>query len=221
MTQATPAPQPAAPQPAAQPPEGGTYQLPQRQAPTFQPGANPFLQPGAPPMPGGPPGGGRDALQQAILTALGTPSRYDADAVQQSFSRLSADIDDDYDARNRDAAVDLARRGVSDSTIAGDRYRDSNLARRTAKQGLASELLDRQAQTYGSDRSAAIADALGYGQYTRAGSQQDFDNNIRSEAFDREGDQAEFGASLQSAQFNAQQDQAYQQWLMAVLGLGG
>jgi hypothetical protein len=97
-----------------------------------------------------------------VLATLGSPSTYTAPDVLRSYGRLSQDIDDSYAQQETALREEMARRGLADSSIQGGRLQDLNVAKRSAREELATQLLDRQAQTGAQDRLAAITAALGY-----------------------------------------------------------
>jgi hypothetical protein len=146
-------------------------------------------------------------IQQAIMAALGNPSRYDANVVKDSYGYLSGAIDDDYNARDERLKESMASRGlgaVGDGSIYGSNQINQNLARRSAKQNLASELLREQANTYGQDRASALAGAMGWGGQQFGQALQGFNANQGANAqnFGQDMDRAGFGLTAQGQNYN-------------------
>lgn len=140
------------------------------------------------------------ATEQAVMSALGNPSRYDAGVVKDSFGYLGGAIDDQYNQLDNQLRASLAERGMGaagDSTIGTSNQINQNLARRTAKQNLASELLREQANTYGSDRAQAIAAAMGYGG-------QKFGQNLQANEsnFGQDLSRGNFGLNAENQRYN-------------------
>lgn len=98
-------------------------------------------------------------VQQAIQQLLANPSSYNTDAVMGTYNRLAGQIDDEFDQRNVGINEEMARRGIFDSTIAGGRLGDSNLARRSAQVELGDRLAQQQAEKI--DEARARAAQLG------------------------------------------------------------
>ena len=100
--------------------------------------------------------------QGAVSQQLANPSGYGSEAVQNSYNRLSQNIDDQYTQQERATNEQLAKRGLYDSTKAVGALSDLNVGKRSAKTELAGQLLDKQAQSASADRANAIAQAMGY-----------------------------------------------------------
>jgi hypothetical protein len=137
-------------------------------------------------------------LEQALMGQLQNPSSFNQDAVQQMFNRLSGQIDDEYTQKDRLLGEDMARRGLSESSIRGGRMADLNVQKRSAKTELGDRLLERMAQTGSADRQAAISQAMGYDanqfgqglqgyQANLGANQQNFQQDLMARAF--QGDQ--------------------------------
>lgn len=174
-------------------------------------------------------------IQQKLMEALGNPSRYDANVVKDSFGYLSGAIDDDYNARDQGLKESIASRGlgaVGDGTIGASDQRFQNLQRRSAKQNLASELLREQANTYGSDRSSALNDAMGYGNNRFNNKLGAFNANLGAQGqYFNQGQQAanqlmnygqnQFQNQYQTSLMNQNQQNQQMEYLMKMLGYGG
>lgn len=99
-------------------------------------------------------------LNHAIMGALQSPSAYGTPQVMDSYNRLGQSIDDEYTQRERATDEQFAKRGLYDSTAAAGAMHDLNVGRRTAKETLAAQLADQQAQDYAQARQGAISQAL-------------------------------------------------------------
>lgn len=192
-------------------------------AATFVPGANPFTpadtyQPGQF-------SGKSDTTKQldpailkSVMDLLQNPSGYTTDAATSTFNRLGGSIDDQYNLSNQGINEDMARRGLSVSTIGAGRLADSNVARKSAKEDLAGRILTDQASTLGADRARAIATASGmsddefnrllseYQQNTAAG-QQGFANKVTATGVNEGLATDKFNADQTGRAFNASEDQ--------------
>lgn len=154
--------------------------------------------------------------EQSVLDALDNPSAYNSDVVRNTFGLLAGEVDDDYNARDQALTASAARRGlggVGDSTVISNDARFQNLQRRSAKEGIATNLLDKQATVFGQDRAAAIAQALGFGgqQYGQARdtystnrdtNQQNFGQDMTRRSFGADENARKFGLDLDAARFN-------------------
>lgn len=146
-----------------------------------------------------------NALLSQVMASLGAPSSYGSDAVQQTFGRLSGQIDDDFTQRERLLEEDMARRGLADSSIRGGRLQDLNVGRRSARTELADRLIEQQAQTQSSDTARAIAQAMGLQgqQFGQAATASGINQNITAGNFARDLAARQFGAGEEGAALNA------------------
>lgn len=164
------------------------------------------------------PSGGalQPALEQQLLAGLQNPSAYNSDVVKGTYDMLNQQLLKGYDVQRQQLNEEMARRGLSASSVAGGRLGDlaSNQAR--AQSDLAQGLLTQQAQTYGSDRASALNAALGYGgqqfQQGLAGFQanlgargQNFQQDLAARAFAGDQQAQQVLNSLQRGQFGLQQ----------------
>jgi hypothetical protein len=108
-------------------------------------------------------GNPQNALSQSITQALQNPSAYGAPQVQQTFDMLNQQLGQGYDYQRKQLNEELAGRGLSESTIAGQRYSDLATEQSRAQANLATQLATQAAQTYGQDRTAAQQSGLSYG----------------------------------------------------------
>lgn len=151
--------------------------------------------------------------EAAILKYLQNPNPYGAQDVKDQYSYLGGQIDDQYDQNNQDIGEAMARRGLGYSTMYGGKLQDSNLARRTAKEGLATDLAHNFAQNYGSSQQAA----LGLGNQIGTQSQ----NNAQSWLSQLMGyGQQGFNNDLATNALNQGAQNSYQDFILRLLGLG-
>lgn len=177
----------------AQPPQAPQPQQPQTFA---QMQANGQARPN-PPAPPPQPSPVQGQLQGAVSQALTAPSRYDLDAVKQVRTALQGDLQQQYGAQQKSLNEELARRGLSESTIAGQRYSDLASEQARSMSNLDAQLLRDFASTEAADRTSAL------------GSGQNFLNSENATDLANR----QFGES--SRQFDLQQQ------LAQALGLGG
>jgi hypothetical protein len=192
-------------------------------AATFVPGANPFT-PGDTYQPGQFAGKSDTtktldpAILKNVMELLQNPSGYTTDVAKSTYDRLGGAIDDQYNVDNQHINEDMARRGLSVSTIGAGRLSDSNVARKSAKEDLAGRILSDQASTLGADRARAIATASGmsddefnrllteYQQNTAAG-QTGFANKLASGQFNEGLATDTYNADEAGRAFNSKEDQ--------------
>ena len=127
--------------------------------------------------------------------ALNDPGGYSFGEVEKLYSRLGQDIDDQFTTADQRLREEMASRGIADSTIFGGRSQDLNVAKRSAKQDLLSDLGTQQAQALFGQQTGWLDRLMGYGQ----------------NAFNNDMTQAEFNRLLQSDQ---------DRMMLALLGVG-
>ncbi len=145
------------------------------------------------------------AITQALMGGFaGNP--YLSNAIQSMFGRMSGQIDDAYDERDRQLQTELARTGILDSTFGKSKQRGLNVDRRTAKIDLGDRLLENMGTSMSSERRGNISDALSFLglQDNRFRDARDFDFNKSLAIDDRE----------------FRNSQAWQQFLAQLLGYG-
>jgi hypothetical protein len=98
-----------------------------------------------------------------VNQALANPSAYGSKQVQDTYNMLNTQLGQDYDYQRKQLNAELASRGLTDSTIAGNRYSDLATEQARAQSNLATQLATQAAQTYGQDRNAALQAGLGLG----------------------------------------------------------
>jgi hypothetical protein len=217
-------------------------------APVFNPSANPFT----PTAPTFAPSAGTNqvtgATQQAVLNLLGQPDPYSSDVAKTTYNNLSGAIDDQYNVEDQQIQEEMARRGITASSIYGGRLQDSNAMRKTAKEQLADSILTQQAETnsaartnaigaantvggqsYSQDASTAqLRDALSRGSFADALSAFQANQAAQNQSF-TQGEQAYqdyagfgqqgFNNQLATTQVNNQETAQYQALLASLLGL--
>lgn len=145
----------ARPAPPPQSPSGGQMMTMQTmQAPANRAGAlsSPATEQGV-----------NDSLNSAVQQALQTPSAYGSQQVQDVYRMLTQNLGQDYDYQRKQLNDEMAKRGLSESTIAGQRYSDLATEQARAQANIATQLATQAAQTYGQDRLGAINAGLGVG----------------------------------------------------------
>lgn len=123
------------------------------------------LQPQQPQQPQTPatPQSANDTLTQQVQNALQNPSAYGAPQVQQTFDMLNQQLGQNYDYQRKQLNDEMASRGLSESTIAGQRYSDLGTEQARAQANMATQLATQAAQTYGQDRTSALNAGLNLG----------------------------------------------------------
>ena len=138
-----------------------------------------------------------DILGQ-LMGGATAPGKYGTEQVKNAYDWMGGQIDDQYTLAEKDLQEEMARRGLSTSTIGAGRLSDLNVGRRSAKESLAYDLGDKIASTGAADQSSRLdwlRNLIGYGQ-------QGFEND------------------MSTAKFNADQNNNWQQFLMQMLGQG-
>lgn len=102
-------------------------------------------------------------LQQSVAQALQNPSAYGSQNVMDSYNMLNQQLSQDYDYQRKQLNDELATRGLSESTIAGQRYSDLSTEQARAQANMATTLANQAALTYGQDRNSALQAGLGLG----------------------------------------------------------
>ena len=151
----------------------------------------------------------RQNLQQQLQEFSAAPSRFDTQAFQQIRGAQAANLQAEYGAQQKALNEELARRGLSASSVGGGRMGDLAGQQARALADLDAQLLQRAAETQAQDRAQLLQ--AGQGLAELAGSQDlsQFEANRVAQA-------AEFENQLRAAQFGQQQyEQGTQQALQA------
>jgi hypothetical protein len=175
----------------------------------------------------------RQRLQQQLEQFGQTPSRFDTQAFQQIRSAQQANLQSEFQEQQRQLNEDLARRGLSSSTIGEVGLSRLAGAQSRALADLDARLLQQAAETQAADRAQLLAEGRGFAELAAAQDLQQFEAN-------RVGQAAQFEQQLRGAEFGQRQlesgaEQAFraaqaeqgggqfeiEQGLRQVLGLGG
>jgi hypothetical protein len=95
-------------------------------------------------------------LSGAVSDALRNQSRYDLPQVQQVRSALMGQLGQEYGAQQQNLNEELARRGISGSSIAAGKFGDLAGQQGTAMANLNAQLIQNEASTAAADRAAAL-----------------------------------------------------------------
>lgn len=136
----------------------------------------------------------RAPMLQAIQQQLAQPTRFDTDAFNQIRQAQTANLNAEFGAQRSQLEEEMARRGLSASTIGAGRYGDLAGQQARAQASLDAQLLQQAAQTQAADRLAALQAA---GQFTELAGSQDL---AQFEA-NRVGQAQRFQEQLAAAQF--------------------
>ncbi len=140
----------------------------------------------------------RQRLQQQLEQFGQAPSRYDTQAFQQIRGAQAANLQQEYRGQQQALNEELARRGLSASSVGGGRMGDLAGQQARALADLDARLLQQAAETQAQDRAQLLA--AGQGLSELAGSQDlaQFEANRVAQA-------ATFENQLRAAQFGQQQ----------------
>lgn len=115
-------------------------------------------------------------IQQQLMSLLQKPSAYDSDQAKATFERLRQGLDEGYGVDQQKLREEMARRGLGDSTVYGGRLGDLSVQHGRDLSNLAGQITEDQAKTSATDRSNAIATALGFTNSQNANTQQSLQN---------------------------------------------
>lgn len=175
----------------------------------------------------------RQQLQQQLQQFGQAPSRYDTQAFQQIRGAQSANLQAEYQAQQRALNEELARRGLSASSVGGGRMGDLAGQQARALADLDARLLQQAAETQAQDRALLLQSGQGLAEL--AGSQDlaqfeanrvaqaaEFENQLRAAQFGQQQYESDATRALQAAQAEQGASQfGMEQGLRQVLGLGG
>lgn len=190
-----------------QPTQSGSTQQP-RQTPTYQQTFAQMQQNGqarpAPPPPqagtyqtyqgSGQAQAARAPMLQSIQAQLANPTRFDTQTFQQIRAAQQGNLNAEFGAQRSQLEEEMARRGLSASSIGAGRYGDLAGQQARASATLDADLLAQAAQTQAQDRLAALQAA---GQFADLAGSQDL---AQFEA-NRVGQAQRFQEQLAAAQF--------------------
>ena len=140
----------------------------------------------------------RTGMLGALQQQLAAPTRFDTEAFQKIRQAQSAQLGAEYQAEQSRLNEELARRGLSASSIGGGRMGDLAGQQARALAQLDAQLLQQAAQTQAQDRLAALQAAQGFAELAGAQDLAQFEANRVAQA-------AQFQQALQGAQFGQQQ----------------
>jgi hypothetical protein len=174
----------------------------------------------------------RTQLQQR-LTAFGeAPSRYDTESFKQIRGAQAANLQSEYSAQQKALNEDLARRGLSASSIGGGRMGDLAGQQARALSSLDAQLLQQAADTQAQDRAQLMQSGQGLAELAgsqdlaqfeanRAAQAGTFENQLRSAQFGQQQFEQGGQEAFQSAQAEEAASQAARQFDLAALGQTG
>ena len=174
----------------------------------------------------------RTQLQQR-LTAFGeAPSRYDTESFKQIRGAQAANLQSEYSAQQKALNEDLARRGLSASSIGGGRMGDLAGQQARALSSLDAQLLQQAADTQAQDRAQLMQSGQGLAELAgsqdlaqfeanRAAQAGTFENQLRSAQFGQQQFEQGGQEAFQSAQAEESASQAARQFDLAALGQTG
>jgi hypothetical protein len=137
-------------------------------------------------------------LQQRLTEFGQAPSRYDTESFKQIRGAQAANLQSEYSAQQKALNEDLARRGLSASSIGGGRMGDLAGQQARALSSLDAQLLQQAADTQAQDRAQYMQSGQGLAELAGSQDLQQFEANRVAQA-------ATFENQLRSAQFGQQQ----------------
>lgn len=140
----------------------------------------------------------RSQLQQRLTEFGQAPSRYDTEAFKQIRGAQAANLQSEYSAQQKALNEDLARRGLSASSIGGGRMGDLAGQQARALSSLDAQLLQQAAETQAQDRAQLMQSGQGLAELAGAQDLAQFEANRVAQA-------ATFENQLRAAQFGQQQ----------------
>lgn len=140
----------------------------------------------------------RQRLQQQLQEFGQAPSRFDTQAFQQIRGAQAANLQAEYGAQQKALNEELARRGLSASSVGGGRMGDLAGQQARALADLDAQLLQRAAETQAQDRAQLLQAGQGLAELAGAQDLAQFEANRVAQA-------ATFENQLRAAQFGQQQ----------------
>ena len=140
----------------------------------------------------------RTGMLGALQQQLAAPTRFDTEAFQKIRQAQSAQLGAEYQAEQSRLNEELARRGLSSSTIGAGRMGDLAGQQSRALSELDARLLQTAAETQAQDRLAAMQAGQQFAELAGAQDLAQFEANRVAQA-------AQFQQALQGAQFGQQQ----------------
>lgn len=174
----------------------------------------------------------RSQLQQRLTEFGQAPSRYDTESFKQIRGAQAANLQSEYSGQQKALNEDLARRGLSASSIGGGRMGDLAGQQARALSSLDAQLLQQAADTQAQDRAQYMQSGQGLAEL--AGSQDlakfeanrvaqaaTFENQLRSAQFGQQQYEQAGQEAFQGAQSEEAASQAARQFDLAALGQTG
>lgn len=165
-------------------------------------------------------GGSQQAMQarsqmlQNVQQQLNQPTRFDTDAFMKIRQAQAAQLQQDYGGQQQQLNEEMARRGLSASSIGAGRFGDLAGQQARALSSLDAQLLQQAAQTQGQDRLAALQAGGAFADLAGSQDLAQFEAN-------RVGQATQFEQGLRGAQFGEDQRQFdIESRLREQLGLG-
>lgn len=171
----------------------------------------------------------RERLQQQLQQFGQAPSRYDTQAFQQIRGAQAANLQAEYGAQQKALNEELARRGLSASSIGGGRMGDLAGQQARALASLDAQLLQQAADTQAADRAQLLQSGQGLAEL--AGSQDlaqfeanrvaqaaTFENQLRAAQFGQQQYESAGQQAMQAAQAEEAAQQAARQFDLAATG---
>ena len=143
----------------------------------------------------------RTGMLGALQQQLAQPTRFDTQAFQQIRQAQASQLGAEYQAEQSRLNEELARRGLSASSIGGGRMGDLAGQQARALAQLDAQLLQQAAQTQAQDRLAALQAGAQFAELAGSQDLAQFEANRVAQA-------AEFQQALQQAQFGQAQTAA-------------
>lgn len=107
----------------------------------------------------------RSATREQLLAMLQNPAGFGQTEVQQWYDRGAEDIDDEFSMQNTALREEMARRGLSDSSVMGGRLSDLNVQRRSAQVDLRDKLGRQLAEEMSRARDQAIGRGIEFDEF--------------------------------------------------------
>lgn len=101
--------------------------------------------------------------QQSVQNLLANPSAYNSDMVMNTYNQAKQGIDQTFNTDKTNLDQMMAKRGLYDSTMTGQKYSDLATEKDRSLTGLAQNLITQQAQQYGQDQTNAINAGMNFG----------------------------------------------------------
>jgi hypothetical protein len=160
-------------------------------------------------------------LQELLQQMLSQPSRFDDEVFNQVRSANKANLDAEFGGARQALEEDMARRGISASSIAAGRYGDLSGQQARAMATMDADLLKEMATTQAQDRALAAQSGTDLQRLLDSRAQFGQDLELRAFQVQEQARQAGRELTLQEARDIAQREQFSQDMsLRETLGLG-